>query len=216
MIIVLDGVAGSGKSTTAKKIAHELNFFYLDTGALYRAITYYLLNLKIDANSKKINTALENCMIECSYEDSIFKVYINNSDVTRMLRTKKVNNNVSSYSKNKAVREKLIDIQRSFSDRNLVADGRDLGAVVFPSAEYKFFLTADINVRAKRIFDSKGFDLNDIASLKEIRDNLEVRDFIDSTRKNSPLIKSDNAILIDTSDLSIKEQCEKIYKVIKK
>jgi len=129
---------------------------------------------------------------------------------------KKVNNNVSSYSKNKVIREKLIDIQRSFSDRNLVADGRDLGAVVFPTADYKFFLTADINVRAKRIFESKGFDLKEISDLKEIRDNLEVRDFIDSTRKNSPLVKSDQAILIDTSDLSIREQCDKIYKVIKK
>ena len=114
------------------------------------------------------------------------------------------------------LREKLIDIQRSFSDRNLVADGRDLGAVVFPTADYKFFLTADINVRAKRIFESKGFDLKEISDLKEIRDNLEVRDFIDSTRKNSPLVKSDQAILIDTSDLSIREQCDKIYKVIKK
>ena len=216
MIIVIDGVAGSGKSTTAKKIADKMSFFYLDTGALYRALTYYLLNLNIDANSKKINKALENCLIECSYRDSLFRVYINNYDVTEMLRTKKVNNNVSLYSKNKVLRDKLVDIQRSFSNRDLVADGRDLGAVVYPSAQYKFFLTADIEIRAKRIFDSKGYTKPNNSKLKEIRDNLEIRDFIDSTRKNSPLVKSPEAILIDTSHLSIKEQYEKIYEAINK
>ena len=213
MIIAIDGPAGSGKSTTAKLLADKLGFIYLDTGAMYRAVTLFLLNNKIDVNNttdvqkslKKIDLSIKN--------ENKFEVYLNSKNVTNNLRQTNVDDSVSYVSKILDVREKMVILQRDFSkNKNIVVEGRDIGSNVFPNADFKFFLIADVMERAKRRFNDQGYENK--LTIPELVEKIKKRDRIDSSRLISPLIKVDDAIEINTTSLTIEEQVTKIYDII--
>ena len=214
MIIAIDGPAGSGKSTTAKLLANKLDFIYLDTGAMYRAVTLYFLNNNIDLKDLNlINNFLHNMDLKLFYNDNRFKVILNNEDITHSLRNQDINKNVSQVSKNINVRKKMVDIQRNFSkNKDIVVEGRDIGTHVFPNAEYKFFIEADIRVRVKRRYNEMADKSN--ISLSELENQIKNRDLLDSKRAISPLIKSNDAIVIDTTKLTIDEQVNKLDNLI--
>ena len=210
MIIAIDGPAGAGKSTIAKKVADSLGYVYIDTGAMYRAFTYELLISSISLSDiEEITKVLEKTNIE--FKNS--EIFLNNLNVTNEIRSKNVTANVSAVSAIPQVREKLVNLQRKIaSESNSILDGRDIGTVVFPNAELKIFLTASVKIRALRRYNEliakdKNIDIN------EIEAEIEKRDKLDSSRETSPLIKAADAIEIDTSDLSIDEVANTILKL---
>ena len=210
MIIAIDGPAGAGKSTIAKKVADSLGYIYIDTGAMYRAFTYELLTSSISLSDiEEINKVLEKTNIEFKNNE----IFLNNLNVTNEIRSKNVTANVSAVSAIPQVREKLVNLQRKIaSESNSILDGRDIGTVVFPNAELKIFLTASVKIRALRRYNEliakdKNIDIN------EIEAEIEKRDKLDSSRETSPLIKASDAIEIDTSDLSIDEVANTILKL---
>ena len=214
MIIAIDGPAASGKSVTAKKVAKKLNFLHLNTGLMYRALTLHLINLDVDINNENnILVALDKIKITFDPMDSD-KILLNNEDVSLSIRSNQVDLNVSKVSAIKLVRQRLVDQQRKIADNNnIVIEGRDIGTHVFPNADYKFFLTADILVRAQRRYnDNNSVDTN----LDDILNDLKQRDKLDENRKHSPLRISDDAIVIDTSNLNIKDQVNRIVNIINK
>ena len=213
MIIAIDGPAGSGKSTTAKILADKLGFIYLDTGAMYRAVTLFLLNNRIDINNTAdVQRSLEKIDLSIKNENK-FEVYLNSQNVTNNLRQTNVDDLVSYVSKILDVREKMVILQRAFSNnKNIVVEGRDIGSNVFPNADFKFFLIADVMERAKRRFNDQGYKKK--LSISELVEKIKKRDRIDSSRLISPLIKVDDAIEINTTSLTIKEQVTKIYEII--
>ena len=213
MIIAIDGPAGSGKSTTAKLLADKLGFIYLDTGAMYRAVTLFLLNNKIDINNTvDIQESLRKIDLSIKNEDK-FEVYLNSKNVTDDLRQAIIDDLVSYVSKILDVREKMVTLQRSFSNnKNIVVEGRDIGSNVFPNADFKFFLIADVMERAKRRFNDQGYENK--LTIPELVEKIKKRDRIDSSRLISPLIKVDDAIEINTTSLTIEEQVTKIYDII--
>ena len=210
MIIAIDGPAGAGKSTIAKKVADSLGYIYIDTGAMYRAFTYELLTSSISLSDiEEITKVLEKTDIEFKNNE----IFLNNLNVTNEIRSKNVTANVSAVSAIPQVREKLVNLQRKIaSESNSILDGRDIGTVVFPNAELKIFLTASVKIRALRRYNEliakdKNIDIN------EIEAEIEKRDKLDSSRETSPLIKAADAIEIDTSDLSIDEVANTILKL---
>lgn len=210
MIIAIDGPAGAGKSTIAKKVADRLGYIYIDTGAMYRAFTYELLISSISLSDiEEITKVLEKTNIEFKNNE----IFLNNLNVTNEIRSKNVTANVSAVSAIPQVREKLVNLQRKIaSESNSILDGRDIGTVVFPNAELKIFLTASVKIRALRRYNEliakdKNIDIN------EIEAEIEKRDKLDSSRETSPLIKAADAIEIDTSDLSIDEVANTILKL---
>lgn len=210
MIIAIDGPAGAGKSTIAKKVADSLGYVYIDTGAMYRAFTYELLSSSISLSDiEEITKVLEKTNIE--FKNS--EIFLNNLNVTNEIRSKNVTANVSAVSAIPQVREKLVNLQRKIaSESNSILDGRDIGTVVFPNAELKIFLTASVKIRALRRYNEliakdKNIDIN------EIEAEIEKRDKLDSSRETSPLVKAADAIEIDTSDLSIDEVVNTILKL---
>ena len=215
MIIAIDGPAGSGKSTTAKLLADRLGFIYLDTGAMYRAITLFFLNNNIDIKNivhvqkslKKIDLVIKN--------KKNFEVYLNGVNVTKIIRESKIDEMVSNVSKILDVREKMVLLQRTFSNnKNIVVEGRDIGSNVFPDADFKFFLIADVMERAKRRFNDNQYKKS--ITILELVEKIKKRDEIDSNRSISPLIKVNDAIEVDTTSLTIEEQVTKIYDIIKR
>jgi cytidylate kinase len=214
MIIAIDGPAGSGKSTTAKLLAEKLKFVYLDTGSMYRAVTLFLLDNKVDYSvEKNIQTILEDLKIDIEYNAGVFSVFLNKKNVSDLIRNARIDSSVSKISKIKAVRVKMIDIQRSFSkNQNIVIEGRDIASNVFPNADYKFFIKADIKIRAKRRLVQSS--TNKSITLTQMIEEIKKRDEIDSNRLVAPLLKVDGAIEIDTTNLSIEDQVHKIYKII--
>ena len=213
MIIAIDGPAGSGKSTTAKLLADKLGFIYLDTGAMYRAVTLFLLNNKIDINNTvDIQESLRKIDLSIKNEDK-FEVYLNSKNVTDNLRQTSIDDLVSYVSKILDVREKMVTLQRSFSNnKNIVVEGRDIGSNVFPNADFKFFLIADVMERAKRRFNDQSYENK--LTISELVEKIKKRDRIDSSRLISPLIKVDDAIEINTTSLTIEQQLTKIYDII--
>ena len=214
MIIAIDGPAGSGKSTTARLLAEKLNFIYLDTGAMYRAVTFYFLENSVNLkDSEKIFEALSEMNLSISF-DGKFKVYIHDKNINKDIRSNKVNDFVSFVSQIGLVRKKMVEIQREFSkNRDIVIEGREIGSYVFPDAEFKFFLVADLFERAKRRLK----EIKDSSiTISDLVEKLKKRDEIDSNRAISPLIKTQDAIEIDTTSLTIDEQIKKIYNVINK
>jgi cytidylate kinase len=219
IIIALDGYSGCGKSSTAKKVAQALNYTYLDSGAMYRAVTLYFLKHHINLQDPvAILKALENINISFSRnEDSrINETYLNGENVEEEIRRMEVSENVSAISALPVVREKMVYQQRALGkNKRVVMDGRDIGSHVFPEAELKIFMTADLKVRARRRMNElagKGIKV----SLEEIESNLEERDKLDSSRKQSPLIKTEDAVEIDTTYLDFNEQVNKIVELAKK
>lgn len=202
-IIALDGPSGSGKSTIANILAKKLKISYLNTGSMYRAVTLFFLENNIKKSDKIGIDLLRKINIDIK-ED---KVFLNEKDVSDKIRNKEVTENVSWVSSLFLVRKYLVDMQRKISqNKSIILDGRDIGTVVFPNAKYKFFLVASSEVRAKRRYEQNEID----KSLEEIQKDIEKRDYLDSHRKISPLKKAEDAIEIDSSNLTIDETIEEI------
>ncbi len=212
MIIAIDGPAGSGKSTIAKLIAEDLGLVYLDTGAMYRLVTLKALNDGILGNLDKIIKMLDNLNIDIKENG----FYLDDINVSEEIRKPVVSENVSDIAVIREVREKMVDLQRKFSEsKNVILDGRDIGTVVFPNADVKIFLVADAKERANRRYKelvAKGENVR----IEEIYENILKRDEIDSTRKESPLKKADDAIEVDTTSKNIEEVKNKILNIVRK
>ena len=212
LIIAIDGPSGSGKSTIAKYLADKLNAVYIDTGAMYRAITFSAMRLGIVSDVDAVIKMTKQLEISLKYENGNIRVFVNDEEVTDYIRTKEVNDRVSDISKIPEVREELVKIQRKLGESNtVVAEGRDITTVVFPNADLKIFLTASIDVRAERRlkeFLDKGINI----SLGEVKENLETRDRIDSGREVSPLTKADDAFVIDSTSMTIKDELDFLLK----
>ena len=213
VIIAIDGQASTGKSTQAKKLAENLNYDYRDSGAYYRAITLYLLdnNIKFDFNiTDKI---LYKINIKQTYEEGQFRIYLNDYDVTDKIRGHKVSLNVSNYAKKPEIRKFVFNQLRKSSESNsLVVDGRDIGTVVFPNADFKFFLVAKPKIRAERRHKQIN---DDSVKVDIIEEEIKQRDKTDSTREIAPLKKAVDAFKIDVSNLTINEVFNKILQKIK-
>lgn len=202
-IIALDGPSGSGKSTIANILAKKLKISYLNTGSMYRAVTLFFLENNIEKSDKIDIDLLRKINIDIK-ED---KVFLNEKDVSDKIRNKEVTENVSWVSSIFLVRKYLVDMQRKISkNKSIILDGRDIGTVVFPNAKYKFFLVASSEVRAKRRYEQNEID----KPLEEIQKDIEKRDYLDSHREISPLKKAEDAIEIDSSNLTIDETIEEI------
>ena len=213
VIIAIDGQASTGKSTQAKKIADHLGFNYRDSGAYYRAITLYLLNNNIKHNLKISQEILNQIIIKQDYNEGQFRIFLNDDDVTNKIRGHKVSLSVSNYAKKSEIRKFVFDqLRKSAESNSLVVDGRDIGTVVFPDADFKFFLIAEPRIRAER--RHKQID-DDSVKVDIIEEEIKVRDKTDSTREIAPLRKADDAFKIDVSDLTIKEVFNKILQKIK-
>ena len=209
--IAIDGPAGAGKSTIAKKVAKKLGFIYVDTGAMYRAMALYLIRNGVDASeSDKISATCKSAEITIKHENGEQVVYLGSENVNGLIRTEEVGNMASASSVNGDVRKKLVELQQEMAKTtDVVMDGRDIGTVVLPGADLKVYLTASTKVRAKRRFDeltAKG----EKCDLSEIEKDIEERDYRDMHRDISPLKQADDAILVDSSDLSIDEVADKI------
>lgn len=211
-IIAVDGPAGSGKSTISKIVARELGFTYLDTGAMYRMVTYAVLKRKTDLDNKEeVLNLLETIKLDINKD----KFFLDGEDVSDVIREVEVTNNVSKVASLKEVRDKLVHMQRDISEgKKVILDGRDIGTVVFPNANLKIFLVASPEERAKRRvkeFIEKGID----TSYETVLEEIKTRDFMDSTRKESPLTQAKDAKLIDTSFMNIEEVSSTIIGMVK-
>ena len=217
MIIAIDGLAASGKSTTAIGVAKRLGITYLDTGAMYRAVTVGLIENDIKfKDSSELDNYLKQIKLKLSETKSGVILNLDGRNVSKEIRSSKVTENVSEVSALKSVRDSMVIIQRKLAKKNdCILEGRDIGTVVFPNADFKFFLIADEKSRAKR----RQNDLNIIGEKKSIENvikDINKRDYKDSTRKHSPLKKSEDAIIIDTSNLGINEVIDKIVNIVNK
>ena len=211
MIIAIDGPAGSGKSTIAKLIAEDLGLVYLDTGAMYRLVTLKALNDGILGNLDKIIKMLDDLRIDIKKNG----FYLDDTNVSEEIRKPIVSENVSDIAAIREVREKMVDLQRKFSEsKNVILDGRDIGTVVFPNADVKIFLIADAKERANRRYKELVSKVENV-KIEEIYENILKRDKIDSTRKESPLKKADDAIEVDTTSKNIEEVKNEILYIIK-
>jgi cytidylate kinase len=218
-VVAIDGGAGSGKSTTAKGVAERLDFFYLDTGAMYRAFTLKYLRSrqpheKIDVGS--IREMLTETTVDLRQEKGEIKVYLDEEDVSAAIRTPEVSGFVSQVSAIPEVREWMVAKQREVAEgKRVVCEGRDIGTVVFPDAQVKIFMEADISVRTRRRL--KELEEKRIKAIEEdVRRNIKFRDKYDSERKHSPLRKAEDAIVVDTTNLTIEEEIEKVKAIIEK
>ncbi len=220
IIIAIDGFSSTGKSTIAKHLAKELNYLYVDTGAMYRAVTYFAMqNDFINAeffDTDKLEKALDQVTLQFVYNDTLnySEIYLNGENVEQAIRTLAVSKLVSQVARLSAVRKKLVEQQKLMgADKGLVMDGRDIGTVVFPKAELKLFLTASPEKRAIRRYKElldKGHDV----TYEDVLENVQERDRIDSTRKDSPLKKAEDAVVIDNSDMGLAEQFERVYSLV--
>ena len=215
--IAIDGPAGAGKSTIAKKIAKKKGFIYVDTGAMYRAMALYLIKSKINSDEmEKISDMCKNADITITYEDGEQLVWLNGENVTGQIRTEEVGNMASVSSANKDVRAKLVQLQQKLAaTTDVVMDGRDIGTCVLPKANIKIYLTADSEVRAKRRYDElilKG----ESCDLLEIKKDIIERDHRDMTRATSPLKQAEDAVLVDSSYMTIDEVVERIIQLCTK
>lgn len=214
MIIVIDGPAGSGKSSTAKAIANRLNIQFLDSGALYRAITYLWIR-EGRPEKEKFFENLPDVKLSASYKDEMFKVFVNGSNITDEIRKHEVAESVSEIASYPAARKFVNNLMRNMVTENLyIADGRDLGTAVFPDADLKFFMNATLEERAKRRFLEMNTSDPDI-TLDVVKENLRQRDHKDQTRSADPLKKADDAIEIDTTGKTFKEQLDEMIAIIK-
>ena len=217
MIIAIDGPAASGKSTAAKGVAKCLGITYLDTGAMYRAVTFGLIKNNISFTGFiDLKKYVDNMNLEFKYNQAGSMVFLNGEDISKEIRSQVVTNNVSEVSAMSYIRNSMVNIQRkTSSSKDCVVEGRDIGTVVFPKADFKFFLIADVETRAKRrLKDLIGNDKN--ISIEELINDINIRDYKDTKRVNSPLEKADDAIEINTTDLTINEIINKIVNIVNK
>lgn len=212
--IAIDGPAGAGKSTIAKKVAKELSCVYVDTGAMYRAMALYLLRQKVSKeNTSEIGTTCQNADITIEYQDGVQIVLLNGENVNEFLRTEEVGNMASVSSAIPEVRQKLLNLQRKLAaTMSVVMDGRDIGTTILPDAEVKIYLTASSLTRARRRYlelQEKGIDCN----LEEIQKDIEERDERDMNRTVSPLKQAEDAVLVDSSDMTIEQVVSHILEI---
>ncbi|KQM77295.1 cytidylate kinase [Pedobacter sp. Leaf216] len=208
LVIAIDGYSSCGKSTLAKALAKKLGFIYVDSGAMYRAVTLYFLRNNIDVtDDAKVVDALQHIELNFHSRDYESHITLNGEEVSDEIRLMPVSENVSEVSAHKIVRHEMVkQQQRMGKSKNIVMDGRDIGTTVFPDAPVKFFMTADPKIRAERRFkelESKG---NNKTTLEEVFENLAHRDYADTTRKESPLVRADDAVILDNTDLTQEEQ----------
>ena len=212
IIIAIDGYSACGKSSTARVVAAKLGFIYVDSGAMYRAVTYYLLQNNIPLNDvQAISMALSDVEVGFKRDENGNPVtYLNGQPVEEEIRELKVSENVSVVAAVSAVRKAMVRLQKQLGERkNIVMDGRDIGTVVFPEAELKIFMTADPKIRAERRL--KEWQANGVeATVEEVMANVVERDQIDTTREDSPLIKAEDAIVIDNSFMTFDEQVAEV------
>ena len=216
--VAVDGPAGSGKSTITKMVAKDLGYNYVDTGAMYRALTYnFLKNNLTELNEVKINLLLNKVNFEVKFIDRVQYVFVNGEDVSEKIRTAEVSKFTSLFAKSPAVREFLIDTQRNLAmSNNIIMDGRDIASVVLPNADVKIFLTASVEERARRrVLDFERQGVVDI-DFDKVKADIAARDYQDENRDIAPLVKVDDAVLIDTTNLTITEVVEKMTDLIKR
>ncbi len=214
LIIAIDGYSSCGKSTLAKLLAKSLNLLFIDTGAMYRAVTFYVIENNLFNEDGEINTAALEAhlpLINVSFDTNSSQnpiILLNGKNIEKEIRTIEVNANVSKVASNSLVRKKLVAEQRKLAQKvDVVLDGRDIGTVVFPHASIKFFLTASPDVRAQRRYDElKQTNAKLIETVEDVKANLIERDYLDTNRSDSPLIKAADAIVIDNTNLSANEQ----------
>ena len=217
IVIAIDGFSSTGKSTIAKHLASELNYLYVDTGAMYRAVTYYAMQhgyvTKDHFDSEALIADLKKIKLQFVYNSELrfSEICLNEKNVEREIRTMEVSKLVSKVSTISEVRKKLVEQQQEMGlEKGLVMDGRDIGTIVFPEAELKLFMTASPEKRAARRYKElldKGHKVN----YEEVLENVQQRDLIDSTREDSPLVKANDAVGFDNSDMGLKEQFERVY-----
>lgn len=216
IIIAIDGPAGSGKSTTARLLAKRLGYLYIDTGAMYRAVTLYWIRSGLPLELPQILKIIPSINIELKQNGDNLLTFLNGEDVSEEIRSPEVTQFVSQLSAIPAVREFLVGLQRNYGKNGgIVLDGRDIGTVVFPNAQLKIFLYADIEERVHRRvkeLQEKGFDID----ISKVREQILIRDKIDSSREHSPLCPAEDSILIDTTNLTIDEQVNIIYEIAQK
>lgn len=216
IVIAIDGFSSTGKSTIAKQLANNLNYIYVDTGAMYRAVTYFALKNELIGEDFFKQEELVNRLGEISItfkfniDAGFAEVYLNGKNIESDIRTLKVSKFVSPVATLSEVRKKLVEQQQLMGkDKGIVMDGRDIGTVVFPDAELKIFMTASAETRAKRRYKEL-LDRGHNLSYDDVLENVTTRDHIDSTREDSPLVKADDAIEIDNSDMTIDEQLKRL------
>jgi len=206
MKIAIDGPAGAGKSTIAKALAKKIGFIYVDTGAMYRAIGLFVMDNKLDMqDEEQLREALNGVSLDIGYEDGVQQVYLNGENVTSRIRTEAAGSMASQVSAILVVREKLVELQQELGRRSdVVMDGRDIGTVVLPDAELKVYFTASSRVRAERRYRElleKGI----VSTIEEVEADIIARDYRDMHRKHSPLKQADDAVLLDSSEMTISE-----------
>ncbi|RPG80599.1 MAG: (d)CMP kinase [Crocinitomicaceae bacterium TMED135] len=221
-IITIDGHSGCGKSTLAKSLAEELKFLYIDSGAMYRAISLFFLRSDLILEKGELKEGFQEIMNDVKIDFSIPNskgksfVMLNSEIIEEEIRGIQISNLVSQVSKNRFVREKMVSIQKSYGkENNLVMDGRDIGSIVFPMADIKFWLTASVEIRAYRRwleFQKKGHNI----SIEQVIENINYRDINDENRVESPLVKPDNSIEIDSTNLNVQETYQFALDIIKK
>lgn len=216
IVVAIDGYSSCGKSTLAKALAEKLHYIYIDTGAMYRAVTLYFMRNHINlADHLAASQALQNIHINFHYENGETYVFLNDEDVSKEIRGMEVSQFVSEVSSIKEVRKEMVkQQQRMGKSKNVVMDGRDIGTAVFPEAQLKLFMTADSKIRAERRYAEllgKGENI----TIEEVFDNLAHRDYLDTTRKESPLTRAHDAIILDNTDLTPDQQLAFAYDKIK-
>ena len=219
--IAIDGFSSTGKSTVARQLAKKLGYIYVDTGAMYRAVTLYMMRKLIVSESNFDKEAILRHLpfvtlkFKFNEETGNGDIYLNNENVEKEIRYMEVSNNVSKVAAVPEVRKMLVAQQQEMGkDKGVVMDGRDIGTVVFPDAELKIFMTASTEKRAQRRYDELK-DRGDDVTFEEVLKNVKDRDYLDSTRDDSPLVMAEDALEFDNSDMDLESQFDKIYKMVK-
>lgn len=216
IIVAIDGYSACGKSSTARRVAAALNFGYVDTGAMYRAVTLYFIENYVDlTNPKSVSKALDNIEITFHHNEATGQneTYLNGLNVESKIREMEISEKVSEVAALKDVRDAMVKIQQKLGrPKGIVMDGRDIGSVVFPNAELKIFMNADFDVRAERR-QKELFDKDQLVDLDEVKENLRKRDKIDTSREISPLVKPDDSVEVDTTHMFLEEQVDHIVQL---
>lgn len=216
--VAIDGPAGAGKSSVAKMVAKDMGMVYVDTGAMYRAVAYAAINsgVVIEENQDKVEEIANRIHIELDYKDGVLSVYLDNEDISSKIRTPQISKGASAVATMAGVRKRLVQMQRDMAKKtNIIMDGRDICSVVLPDADIKLFLTASVEERANRRYKEL-IEKGESCKLEQIKADIAARDKNDSEREISPLKKAEDAMLLDTSDMTFDEVVEKIKELINK